>query len=105
MANTPSIVGALTGALITRAEDEAANHGIRVIVGSNVSPEIVAFDAREDGSLLTALGVKAYARVEDGAGNVLATYGETSPKDMVRAIALWGTLGFILLFAFRGLIK
>lgn len=105
MANENSLVGALTGALVERIEDEASAKGIRVIVGSNVSPEIVAFDAREDGSLLTALGVKAYARVEDGAGNVLATYGDVSPKDMARAIALWGTLGFILLFAFRGLIK
>lgn len=105
MANAPSLAGVLTGALVKRAEDEATSRGIRIIVGSNVSPEIVAFDAREDGSLLTALGVKAYARVEDENGNVLATYGSPVGKDRARALALWGGLALVLLYAFRGLVK
>jgi hypothetical protein len=105
MANETSLVQVLAGAALARVEDEAAQRGIRVIIGSNVSPEVVAFDAREDGSLLTALGVKAYARVEDSAGNVIATYGSPGGKDIGRAIALWGTLAFVLLYALKGLTK
>jgi len=83
----------------------AAGQGLRLVAGSNITPEITLYDASAEGSLLDTLGIVSYARVEDKNGNVIASYGEPQPLNLLLAVAYWGLLGVGLFAIARGFIK
>ena len=92
----------LIGSLVSRV---ATSQGIRLVAGSNITPEITLYDASAQGSLLDTLGIVAYGRVEDKNGNVLASYGQTQPLNLLLAVAYWGLIGVALVAILKGFIK
>lgn len=92
MADTSLLRDTLQAALVARVSEEAADRGVRLIVGSNITPEITAYDAAAQGSVLDFLGIRPYARVETKDGAVIASYGETQPLEWIRAAAYWGVI-------------
>ena len=92
----------LVASLVSRV---AAGQGLKLVAGSNITPEITLYDASAQGSLLDTLGIATYARVEDKNGTILANYGEPQPLNVLLAVAYWGLVGVGLFAIARGFIK
>lgn len=97
---------ALQGALVSRVSRIAADQGVKLIVGSNVTPEITAYDATDTGAgVLDLLGIRPYARVENKDGVILASYGQTEPIDWIRSATYWGLIAVGLFAIIKGFAK
>lgn len=84
----------------------AETQGLRLVAGSNVTPEITLYDSADTGaSLLDLLGVRTYARIEDRSGRVVAAYGNTEPINLALAAIFWGAAAFGIFLLLRGLKK
>ncbi len=84
----------------------AESQGLRLVAGSNITPEITVYDSADmSPSLLDMLGIRTYARVEDKNGNVIASYGQTEPLNLLYALAYWGLVGASLIAIARGILK
>ena len=105
MADTDLLKDRLAAALFDRVSDEAAERGVRLVVGSNITPEVPAYDAAAQGSILDFLGIRPYARVETKDGAVIASYGETQPIEWIRAAAYWGLVAVGIAALVKGFIK
>lgn len=84
----------------------AEQQGLRLVAGSNITPEVTVYDSADlSPSLLDALGIRTYARLEDKNGNVIASYGQTEPINWLYALAYWGLVGASLIAIARGILK
>ena len=81
--------------LADRAFAIAASKGVQVRVKTNVTPEVVMYDAADlSPSLLAKIGVKYRVTIVDGNGNTLASYGEPVSFNPVLFVALGAALFF-----------
>lgn len=78
-----------------RAFAVAASRGVQVRLKTNVSPEVVLYDAAETSpTLLEALGFRASLRLVDRDGKTLTTIGEPVSFNPVLAVAYGAAIFF-----------
>lgn len=94
-----------TDLIASLASRVAESQGLRLVAGSNITPEVTLYDSSAQGSLLNALGIVPYARLEDRNGNVIASYGEPQPINLLLAVAYWGLIAAGIVAVVRGFVK
>jgi hypothetical protein len=97
---------ASTDLIASLISDVSKSQGIRLVAGSNITPEFTLYDASDTSqSLLDTLGIRSYARVIDKNGNVLASYGDGQSFNLVLAAAYWSFAALAIFAIVKGFKK
>jgi hypothetical protein len=98
-----SAVDTLFTALAARAQVEARERGLRVVVKTSITPAATVYDARDVApGVLERLGIKTHVIAVTDDGTVVSELGEPAPTNPLLAAAVWATaavLGFLVVAA------
>ncbi len=96
------LIAAIGGAAVEQTFAQAAREGVTIRVKTNVTPELVLYDAAAQGpTLFDLLGIKFQVKATTADGKEIARYGEDVQINPLLAGAYWSALalGVVLIGA------